>query len=74
MLSMLKYIMLFRCVYLQQETCIASSWHAEQPSLGTASAEHPAEVDVTTAEPTGNGRPRECSLGTFCRGMPAEKK
>lgn len=54
--------MLFRYIYLQQETRTASSWRAEQLSLGTASAEHPGEFDVTTTEPTGNRHPREHSL------------
>lgn len=61
MLSTLKYIMLFRYIYLQQETRTASSWRAEL-SLGTASAEHSGEFDVTTTEPTGNRHPRERSL------------
>lgn len=57
--------MLFGYVYLQQETCLASSWRAEQPSLGTARAERPGEVGVTMAEPTGNGHPRERGLVPF---------
>ena len=65
MLSVLKYILLFRYMYLQQETWIASSWCVEQLSLSTASAERRGEVDGTTAEATGTGLPRERSLVPF---------
>lgn len=65
MLSMLKFMMLFRYICLQQDTCIARAWRAEQLSLGTASAEHPGEVDVTMAQPVGNGHSRERSLVPF---------
>jgi len=61
MLSMLKYVMLFRYISLYQKARIARSWHAEQLSPGTASADPPGQVDVATAEPTGTGHPREHS-------------
>lgn len=61
MLSLLKYFMLFRHIYLQQEAFITNSQHVEQPCLCTASAEHPGEGDVAAAEPTGNRQLRECS-------------